>query len=472
MKIKLALLVASAAALVSCGGGGDAVSTVVTSSAGGADISRRSIDWDNPFADTADETCTLTVWGGESQDSIDFINTVAKDFKKANPRSNYTIQVKPVSESSVSGDWESDPNNAADLAIAADDQIPSMVSSDRLVSLESLSAKKIPGLLENVKARNIDESIEVLTHNGNTYGFPVSASNGFVLYYNAKYLKAEDVTSFDTMLAAIHRESEKAGKNLTFGYPYNSGWYLDGWFHGAGFTAYGEAGQLTVDCDWNQTVNGVAGKDVAGAMVKLAHGQYKQHWSAGKADALLTRIGESATNQVIATINGTWSYNAIKKNWGDNAQATVLPSYHLDLANKDVKMHSVKGFKVAIVNKSKKNAVAAARFAEFMSNYESQALRYDMVNEAPSNKDARALVLTDDMNPAVKAINDQWGDSFVEKVNPSFWNPSNGLSVQLAESSAETAKFVTSGEGSADIVLNYDAIQGALDNCVNSLSGE
>ena len=464
MKMKIALLLASTAALASCGGG-NAVSTSIE------EISRRSVEWTNPFAGIADENVSLTVWGGENLDSINFINQVARDFKKANPKSNYTIQVKPVSESSVSGDWEQDPSNAADVAIAADDQIPSMVSSGRLVDLEALSAKKIPGLAENVIARNLDESIEVLTHDGKTYGFPVSASNGFVLYYNAKYLTADDVTSFDKMLAAIHKASETEGKNFVFGYPYNSGWYLDGWFHGAGFNVHGEAGALTVDCDWNTTVNGVEGKDVAGAMVKLAHGQYKRHWSAGKAEELLTRIGEGNTDQVIATINGTWSFNNIKKNWGENAKAAVLPSYHLDLANKDVRMHSVKGFKVAIINKNRPNAPAAAKFAEYLSNYESQIYRYDALNEAPTNINARSLVLTGDMNPAVKAINDQWDTSFVEKVNPTYWNPSNGLSVELSVSNSDTAKFVASGEGTAEIVLNYDEIQASLNNTVNQLKG-
>ena len=459
MKSKLAVLIASCAALVSCSGG-DATSTSV--------FSRRTLEpWDNPYAGTATENVNLTIWGGESNDSITFIKTVAADFKKANPGSNYNITVKPVSESSVSGDWEQNPNTAADLAIAADDQIPSMVSSDRLVSLEQLSAKKIPGLKDHVVERNLPEAIDAVTQNDATYGFPVSASNGFVLYYNAKYLTEDDVTSFDKLLAGIHRASETAGRNLTFGYPYNSGWYLDGWFHGAGFTAHGEAGQTYVTCDWNKTEGAVKGVDAAAAMVKLAHGQYKQHWSAAKDSALLTRVQDGSTNEVAALISGTWVYNNLVKAWGENAKAAVLPSYHLDAPNTDVRMHSVKGFKVAVVNKAKANAVAAARFAEFMTNYESQVLRYDMVNEAPSNLDSRNLVFAGDVNPAVKAINDQWESSFVEKVNPAFWNPSNGLSVQLSDPS--NMDFVSSGDGTASVVLDMAKIQEALDSCVTTL---
>ncbi len=465
MKSKLSLLLlASAAALVSCGGG-DATSTSI--------FSRRSIEsWENKYAGTATETCNLTIWAGESNDSVEFVKMVAKDFKAANPQSNYNITIKPVSESSVSGDWEQNPSTAADLAIAADDQIPAMVSSNRLVSLEQLSKKQIPGLKDDIVGRSLPEAIEAVTQNDNVYAFPISASNGFVLYYNAKYIKAEDTVSFDKLLEAIHKASETAGRNLTFGYPYNSGWYLDGWFHGAGLTAVGNAGDTYVTCNWNNTDEkaGNLGKDVAGAMVKLAHGQYKAHWSADTSNKLMTRIADGSTNEVVATISGTWDYNRLAKAWGEgNAKASVLPKYHLDLANKDVQMNSVKGFKVAIINKNKTNIVASARFAEFMANYESQVLRYDMLNEAPANMQARELVINAQSNPVVKAINDQWDTSFVEKVNQSFWGPSNGLSVQLSANDAETAKYVVSGEGTANVVLNYDEIQSALDACINKL---
>ena len=470
MKSRIALLLVScAAALVSCGGG-DATSSSV--------FSRRSIEsWSNPYAGTATESVNLTIWSGETQESVDYIKMVASDFKKANPKSNYNFTIKPVSESSVSGDWEQNPNTAADLAIAADDQIPSMVSSKRLVSLEQLSAVKIPGLKDNVVARTLPEAIDAVTQPDpedpeveKVYGIPVSASNGFVLYYNSKYVHADEVGSFESLLAGINRASTEAGRNLVFGYPYNSGWYLDGWFHGAGFSVTGEAGKTYCVCDWNTTLSsGVTGLDVASSMVRLAHGQYKSHWNADAETKLMTRINDDSNNQVVATISGTWNYNKLVKAWGEeNTKATVLPTYHLAAKNADVRMCSVKGFKIAVINKAKANAPAAARFAEFLANYESQVLRYDFLNEAPANLDARTLIEKEELNPVVKAINDQWETSFVEKVNPTYWNPSNGLSVQLADQT--NGDLIVSGDGTAAVVLNEAAIQAALDACVASLA--
>ena len=473
MNPKLFLTSIAVVALASCGG------TATSSAIGGSSSdTRRSIDWSNPYADTADEEVTLNVWGGETQDSVDFIRTVAQDFKKANPKSNYTIQVKPVSESSVSGDWAQNPDTAADLAIAADDQIPSMISSNYIQNIEQLE-KKIPGLADSIKTRNSKESIEVLTSEEKTYGFPVSASNGYILYYNSNLIKAEDTTSFEKLLAAIKKVSEEKGKNYRFGFPSNSGWYLDGWFRPAGFSVYGEAGKATVECDWNGEATDpsgtkVKGVDVAASLVKLAHGQYEKYWTSQKQELLMNQVDDSAPNQIIATINGTWNYNRLKAAWGTGAAATTLPTYHVDSINKDYGMQSVKGFKVAVINRARaKTVVAACRFAEFLTNYENQILRFDALSEAPTNTDS-VKQCDYSTNACVKALNEQWQKGgFVEKVNEAYWNPSNGLSNQLCVGNAGAdASFIKSGQGTADIVLDMDAIQAALNACVATLTGK
>lgn len=454
MKAKYLMSALSLIALVSCGGEGESsqASSSAASSAGGV--------------------TNITVWAGETEDSLAYVNEVAEAFKKAHPEKEYNFTVKAVSESSVSGDWAADPSQAADFAIAADDQIPAMIKSNLIQSLEPLD-RYIEGLSDTIKTRNSKESIDMVTSEGKTYGFPVSASNGYILYYNSKYISKEDTTSFSSLLAAVKRASEQYGKNFRFGFPHHSGWYLDGWFRGAGFNVVGEAGSTTVECDWNKEVNGVKGVDVASSLVKLAHGEYKNQWTSQTQALLMTQIDDAQPNQIIATINGTWNYKRIKAAWGDNTAATVLPSYHVDEANKDFSMQSVKGFKIGIVNaKRAKTLIDSAKFAEFLTNYDNQILRFNALSEAPTNTEAASKVDTT-TNPAVKALDEQWAKgSFTEKVNEAFWNPSNGLSDQLCAGSAgASASFITSGEGTADIVIDKAAVQAALDACVNALSG-
>ena len=460
IKPKFNLTVFAVAALTACGG----------SSSGDGIIRRSDLSWSNPFAGTADETVTLSVWAGNTTESIAYTKAVAEDFKKANPNSNYTINIKAISERSVNGDWANDPKQAADFAVVPDDQLPSLIANNYLQKL-SVMDYEIEGLTESLKTRNTADSVEVVTSKNDLYGFPVSASNGYVLYYNTEFLTKEDCASFDSLLAAIHRVSERDGKNYTFGFEHASGWYLDGWFHGAGFSASGEADGNTIDADWNDAVDGVEGLEVASALVKLAHGQYKQHWLSEKEVNLMARTAKNLPNRVIAVINGTWNYNSLRKNWGEaNTSATILPTYTVhDSAGaaKQVRMQTVKGFKVGVVNRSSKNVKAATRFAEFYSNYSSQVMRFDNLSEAPTNIESNA-VCDYNTNACLKAAKEQREiGGFVEKVNASFWNPSNDLSAQLCAGNAGNDKpFIVSGEGTADLVLNEDNIQEALDKCI------
>ncbi len=468
MKAKLCLLALAGVMLAGCGGN-NATTSVLS-----GDTSTRSIPaWSNPFAGIGTEEVELLVWAGETQESIDFVKNAAAEFKRDNPQSNYTIKTAGVSESSVSGDWAKDKDKAADVAICADDQIPTMISSNYIQDLDQLSKKVIPGLVDNVKSRNSKESIEAVTGpDGKIYGFPVSGTNGFILYYNTNILKASDLGSFDSMLAAIKAASERDGKNYRFGFPSTSGWYLDGWFHGAGFNATGEPGEIKVDCNWNASVEGVNGKDVAGSLVKLAQGQYKSYWTSAAQNLIMTQVNEGPS-QIVATINGTWNYKRLEKAWNGKVGASILPTFHLDEANKDVRMQSPRGFKVAVVNKARaKTVVAAAKFAEYLTNFASQIHRFDMVSEGPTNTESSKAV-DPSTNPCIDALLKQYeAGAFVEKVNDSFWNPTNGLADQLLNGSTKTneTNLVKSGVGTADIVLDYDAIQGALDACVRNLN--
>lgn len=435
-----------------------------------ASIIRRSIEWDNPFAGTAKGSASLSVWAGNTDESVAYLNAVIEDFKAANPEADYSFTVKAVSESKVRGTWNEDPNNAADFAVLADDQFPLMIQDKRLQDLDSLDYD-IPGLTDSIRERNSEDAIEAVTSKGLLYGFPVSASNGYILYYDTEFLSAKDVTSFDTLLAAIKRVSEENKANYAFGFPYNSGWYLDGWFHGAGFSATGEADGEIIESDWNDEVDGVKGSEVAGALVELAHGQYENYWTSDKEETLIDHASPRYRNKrIIATISGTWNYKALKGYWGEETTgAALLPTF--EAGGKTFRMNSVKGFKIGVVNKNKKNVEAAMRFAEFYSNYGSQILRYDNLDEAPTNTEA-VKQCDYESNPAIKAIAEQREvGGFVQKVNGVFWNPSNLLSTQLCEGTAGTGKsFITSGQGTADIVLDYDAIQAALDQCVDSFT--
>ncbi len=454
MKGKFHLCALALVALTACG------------SSSSSSIIRRDLQWENPFADTADETVTLSVWAGSTTESMNYARAVLEDFQKANPRSKYDIKLKAVSEASVNGDWANDPKQAADFAVCADDQLPQLIASNYLQKIKVLDME-IPGLSASVSSRNDADSVAAASSHDDLYGFPVSASNGYVLYYNSEILKKEDCASFETLLAAIKAAGEKDGKKYTFGFPHASGWYLDGYFHGAGLTATGEADGDTIESNWNTAnAEGVKAVDIASSLVRLAHGQYKNQWLSEKEATLVSRAAKGGSGRVVATINGTWNYKALQKAWGESAtSATLLPTFKV--GEKSYRMHTVKGSKIGVLNRSSQHVKEAARFAEFYTNYSSQVMRFDNLGETPSNTES--LKICDlSTNTCLAAMAEQRvAGGFVEKVNPAFWNPANALSTNLCAGNAgESHSFITSGEGTADLVLNTAEIQLALDACV------
>ncbi len=455
MKPQKSLLALALVALTACGGSSTSVI-------------RRDIEWVNPFANTAKETATISVWAGNTTESMNYLKAVIEDFKKANPDSNYTINIRAISEASVNGDWSADPKNAADFAVIPDDQLPQMIASNYVQRLEPLDIE-IPGLTASIKARNDADSIQAATSKGGLYGFPVSSSNGYVLFYNSDILKEADCDSFESLLAAIKAASERDNTKYTFGFPYASGWYLDGYFHGAGLEATGEADGDTITSNWNtESASGTKAVDVAASLVKLAHGEYKEYFLAEKEATLISRAAKGIPGRVVATINGAWNYNELSKKWGGDAKtgATLLPKF-TTTAGETFRMETVKGSKIGILNRARDNIVPAARFAEFYTNFYSQVMRFDNVNETPANTEA-VKICDLATKPYLKALNDQRAiGGFVEKVNPAFWSPANALATNLCSGNAgNDHQFIVSGVGTKDIVLNMEEIQASLDACV------
>ena len=109
-------------------------------------------------------------------------------------------------------------------------------------ALEAYAGKSVA----DVKSANAPGSVDAATKDGTLYAFPMSADNGYFLYYNSELVTPEDAQSWDTLLAA----AEKAGKKV--GMTFASGWYNASFFYGAGFTtALNDDGSTAMD--WNGT---------------------------------------------------------------------------------------------------------------------------------------------------------------------------------------------------------------------------
>lgn len=433
--------------LVGCGTGGSSTASSAAAS---------YTPYDDGSYTATDETVKLTVWGGELQASQDWLNAMVYGFKAKYPLQKFEFTIGAISESKVKDEWVKDPENAADVAIGADDQLYDLAKNDYVQDITKLNAP----LAADVSGRNSATSVAACQYNGDLYAYPVSASNGYFLYYNSDILSAADVVDFDTMMAALKKKSTADGKTYQFGFPSTSGWYLDGWFRGAGMNVEKDANGKN-SCDWNRTDKTPTGADAAGALVKLANGDYKDYWKADSDSNLIVATAPGGTSQVVATINGTWSADTITTNYGTGAAATILPTYKV--GNDSYHMQAVAGHKIAILNSFSDNLKWASYFANFITNQTNQISRYDLLKEAPTNTTAVGQVdLT--KNYAVAALAQQTGSyGFVQSVGGNFWAPTETLDGCLNAGVDGDNKLIENGK------LNTANIQSLLDTTVASV---
>lgn len=97
---------------------------------------------------------------------------------------------------------------------------------------------------------------------------------------------------------------------------------------------------------------------------------------------------------------GTWSAADVKEALGDNYAATQLPTFTVNGEKKQMK--SFAATKAVAYNPNAKNTKAAAQFAAYLGNTDSQKLHYEMRQIPPSDTSLSDLT-TDDIAAKAQA---------------------------------------------------------------------
>ena len=87
------------------------------------------------------------------------------------------------------------------------------------------------------------------------YAYPMTADNGYFLYYNKKFLNESDVSSLERILEVCEE------KNKEFSMEFNSGWYMYSFFGNTGLELGLNDDGVTNYCTWNSTDNSIKGAD-------------------------------------------------------------------------------------------------------------------------------------------------------------------------------------------------------------------
>ncbi len=199
------------------------------------------------------EKVSLSIWAGE--EDKDYIATVTQNFIKEHAsEADITIEWSPVVEGQCRNALLGDILNAADVYTTTDGDIQSIVAGGAASPVTNPS---------EIKENNLASAVDAVTVYGQTYGYPITADNGYFLYYNKKYLNEEDVKSLDKILSVAAKHKKK------FAMDWSSGWYLYSFYGQTGLKVGLNKDGVTNFCTWNSAKNSIKGTDVANALMKI-----------------------------------------------------------------------------------------------------------------------------------------------------------------------------------------------------------
>lgn len=357
-----------------------------------------------------EQTVKLTLWGGEEDQAMlqEMVDSFAKEHQS---EAKFDIQLAVQGETDCKEALLGDVEKGADVFAFPDDQLQALAASGVLQEITDAAA---------VRQENIDGAVEAASINDRLFAYPMTADNGYFLYYNKKYFSESDVKKMDTLLARAAKVHKKVTMDWT------SAWYLYSFFGNTGLKAGVNKDGVTNYCDWNTKKGKIKGVDVAEAMQKIAHSSAFLNTTD---DKFLTGVQNGS---VAAGVSGVWNANAIEKAWGKNYGAVKLPTY--TCAGRQVQMASFTGYKMVGVNAYSAYPEWAMKLAEWITNEQNQTLRFTERGQGPSNKKAAE---SDEISqsPAIQAVIAQSEYGCLQRVGGNFWDPISAFGTQMADSS-------------------------------------
>lgn len=355
----------------------------------------------------SDGTVTLTVSGAEEDQEL--LASIVESFKQEYAgQADFEITITAVGEADCKHVVLADINNAADVFAFADDQLMSLVAAGVLAPVPNA---------DEIRGQNTEGAVVASSVGDTLYAYPMTADNGYFMYYNKAYFTEEDVKSLDTMLAI----AAENGKKVTM--DWSSGWYLYSFFGSTGLQVGLNDDGISNYCTWNSTEGNIKGVDVADAMLAI---------SANPGFASMGDEGLLAGAQdgsVIAGISGVWNATTLEAAWGSDYAAVKLPTY--TCAGQQVQMSSFTGYKMVGANAYSEHVDWALKLAEWITNEQNQNLRFAERGQGPSNTNAASSADVQ-ASPAIKAVLAQSEYGTLQRIGGNYWEPVSEFGVKMA----------------------------------------
>ncbi len=360
----------------------------------------------------SNEDVELVVWGAEEDQVL--LQQITESFQEEyKGQANFNITFAAQSEAGCKDALLADLEAGADVFAFADDQLNALVAAGALEPVENA---------DRIKSENLSGAIEAASVEDVLYAYPLTADNGYFLYYNKQYLKEEDVKTFDRILQI----AEENQKRITM--DWSSAWYVYAFFGNTGLEVGLNDDGITNYCTWNGTDGDIKGEDVASAMLSIAD---SPAFLSTEESGFLAGILDGS---VIAGVSGIWNEVAMKEALGPDYGAARLPSY--TCAGRQIQMASFSGYKLIGVNAYSRQYAWASRLAEWISNEENQQLRFEMRGQGPANTKAAASASVQN-SPAITALLEQSEFSCLQRIGSNFWDPVSVFATNMAAGNPE-----------------------------------
>jgi len=373
-------------------------------------------------------TYDITMWVSEKEGVADQFKAQIDAFEAANPGIIINPSVEGVSEANAASQVLADVASAPDMYCFAQDQLA------RLVQAAALAAPG-KGAAEAVAAANDAGSVAAATVAGTLYAYPLTADNGYYLYYNTSIISEEDAKDLAAIVAACEKN------NVKFRFALENAWYTASFFFATGchtnWTTNEKGDFVSVDDTFNSAEGLVAMK---GMQILAKSSCY-----------------DSDADQFVdagAIVTGTWNADAAAAHFGENLGATKLPSFTVD--GQTYQLGSYSGYKLMGVKPQAdaKKAAVLSLLAQYLTNEACQVERFNSFQWGPSNVNAQAADAVK-ANVSLSALAAQSAYSTPQgQIAGVFWDNANALGA-VAKAATSDAELQTGLDNYTAAVTAY-----------------
>ena len=163
----------------------------------------------------------ITLWVAEN--AVELTKKQVEDFNASNEDGiKFNATIEAVSEADAATQMITDVEAGGDIFCFAQDQFARLVQAGALAKLGTKAA-------EMVIANNDAGTVAAATSGDTLYAYPMTADNGYFMYYDKSVIPDEDVDSLEKLIA----DCEAAQKYFAFEQQ-TSAWYLASFFFATG----------------------------------------------------------------------------------------------------------------------------------------------------------------------------------------------------------------------------------------------